>query len=56
MTDATFPDDFDAVDFELWRLECALDDAERLSLDDVTRAAIAVARARIHEERARRVA
>jgi len=48
------PDDFDDVDFALWRLECALQDAAPL-VDDLTRAALIVARERIEQERAQRV-
>ena len=54
MTDDA-PDDFDPVDFELWRLECALADAPE-TLSELTREALVIARLRIEEERARRAA
>lgn len=49
------PEDFDAIDFALWRLECALADAAP-DVSDLTREALIIARLRIEEERARRVA
>ena len=44
------PDDFDEIDFALWRLECALCDAEPC-VDDITRDALVIARARVAEQR-----
>jgi hypothetical protein len=49
------PEDFDPVDFALWRLECALADAAP-DVSDLTREALVIARLRIEEERARRAA
>lgn len=49
------PEDFDPIDFILWQLECALADAAP-SVSDLTREALIIARLRIEEERAARVA
>jgi hypothetical protein len=49
------PEDFDPIDFILWRPECALADAAP-SVSDLTREVLVIAQLRIEEERARRVA